>query len=74
MTNDEAFKHWVATKENEAFDYGIKYTCEKILNKCMERTDFLQIHDVEGMEYEDYVSIENLKEAISETLKENNLT
>ena len=34
ITDDEMLKKWLSDKEEKAFENGIKFACEKILNKC----------------------------------------
>ena len=61
--DDEMLKKWLSDKEEKAFENGIKFACEKILNKCNAAAMpvCLSIRDSTF-----YVSIEEIKEIISD--------
>ena len=61
--DDEMLKKWLSSKEEKAFENGIKFACEKILNKCnaVAMPVCLSIRDSTF-----YVSIEEIKEIISD--------
>lgn len=61
--DDEMLKKWLSGKEEKAFENGIKFACEKILNKCNAAAMpvYLSIRDSTF-----YVSIEEIKEIISD--------
>lgn len=63
ITDDEMLKKWLSDKEEKAFENGIKFACEKILNKCnaVAMPVCLSIRDSTF-----YVSIDEIKEIIEQ--------
>lgn len=62
-TDDEMLKKWLLNKEEKAFENGIKFACEKFLNKCNAAAMpvCLSIRDSTF-----YVSIDEIKEIIEQ--------
>lgn len=63
ITDDEMLKKWLSDKEEKAFENGMKFACEKILNKCNTAAMpvCLSIRDSTF-----YVSIDEIKKIISD--------
>ena len=61
--DDEMLKKWLSGKEEKAFENGIKFACEKILNKCNAAAMpvCLSIRDSTF-----YVSIDEIKKIIEQ--------
>ena len=61
--DDEILKKWLSNKEEKTFENGIKFACEKILNKCnaVAMPVCLSIRDSTF-----YVSIDEIKEIIEQ--------
>ena len=66
-TDEEMLKKWLSDKENKAFENGIDYACEKILNRCNHES--MPILSSKGSNVF-YVSINEIKEII-EQIKNN---
>ena len=61
--DDEMLKKWLSNKEEKAFENGVKFACEKILNKC-NATAMPVCLSIRDSTF--YVSIEDIKKIIEE--------
>ena len=62
-TDDEMLKKWLLNKEEKAFENGIKFACEKFLNKC-NATAMPVCLSIRDSTF--YVSIDEIKEIIEQ--------
>ena len=63
MKDEEMLKKWLSNKENKAFENGIVYACEKILNRC--KSESMPILLSKGNNTF-YVSINEIEEIIEQ--------
>ena len=63
MKDEEMLKKWLSKKEDKAFENGIVYVCEKILNRC--KSESIPILLSKG-DNTFYVSINEIEEIIEQ--------
>ena len=63
MKDEEMLKKWLSKKEDKAFENGIVYACEKILNRC--KSESMPILLSKGNNTF-YVSINEIEEIIEQ--------
>lgn len=59
-TNKEMLEKWLSNIEEDAFQQGIKYACEKILNSCKAESMPILLSDEDNTFYVSIDVIENI--------------